>query len=168
MVNSKAKGSQFEREVCKLLSRWVSHGKRDDCFWRSAMSGGRATVAKRKGTDIRQTGDICAVSPEGHALTDIYFIECKFYKDLKITSFILDNKGPLAKFWKEACKKAGWHNHIPMLIAKENNRKILIITEEVVPNEKPLIRYLHDVLKNKFDVWTARNVAAIARAAEGR
>jgi len=125
---SKAKGSQWERECCRLLSRWVSHGKRDDLYWRSAMSGGRATVAKRKGIDVRQTGDITAVSPEGHALTDKFFIETKFYKNLAIDSFILDCSGSLGKFWQTAAEQAASHKLWPMLIAKENRRDPLIIT----------------------------------------
>jgi hypothetical protein len=160
-MNSKAKGSQFERDICRLLSRWVSHGKRDDLYWRTAMSGGRATVAKRKGIDVRQTGDITAVSPEGHALTNLFFIETKFYKSLAIDSFILENKGPLAAFWKEACVKARSHKLLPMLIAKENRREPLIITSSQtifrICDYKvrsftilPEIRWLSDVLETGF------------------
>ena len=36
------KGSEFEREMCKCLSLWWTDSKRDDVFWRSAQSGGRA------------------------------------------------------------------------------------------------------------------------------
>ena len=43
----KEKGSSFERLVCKRMSMWLSKGERDDLFWRSAMSGGRATVQLR-------------------------------------------------------------------------------------------------------------------------
>ncbi len=160
-MNSKAKGSQFERDICRLLSRWVTDGKRDDCFWRSAMSGGRATVAKKAGRDVRQAGDITSVSPEGHALTNLFFIETKFYKSLAIDSFILENKGPLAAFWKEACKKARSHKLLPMLIAKENRREPLIIVSSrslsKICNCKvqsftilPEIRWLSDVLETGF------------------
>jgi hypothetical protein len=72
---SKAKGSSFERDICKRLSLWVSDGEEQDCFWRSAMSGGRSTVANRRGVKLnRQAGDITSTSPEGHALTDKFFI----------------------------------------------------------------------------------------------
>lgn len=123
----KEKGGSFERLVATQLSKWVSHGKRDDLYWRSAMSGGRATVAKKKGTDIRQTGDICSVSPEGHILTNIYFIECKFYKNLDIANFFLERRGTLWGFWEQACKQAINHGLKPMLIAKENRRKPLLL-----------------------------------------
>lgn len=172
VVNGKQKGSAFERTVCRLLSQWVSHGKHDDLYWRSAMSGGRATVAKKKGIDVRQAGDITSVSPEGHALTDLFYLECKFYRDLQIDSFILDNKGKLAEFWRVAKREAKRHNRLPMLIAKENRREPIIITRErdlklivivgpifrgdvgydSISTLDPDIRYLSHVLKWPFKV----------------
>lgn len=114
--------------ICKKLSLWVTDGKRTDVFWRTAMSGGRATVAHTKGRDVRQVGDITAVAPEGHALSDPLVIECKFYKDLDITSFILINKGKLASFWRQTSKLAYIHSRQPWLIAKENRTPALLIT----------------------------------------
>lgn len=129
--SGKRKGSSFERSVCKHLSLWVTQGKREDVFWRSAMSGGRATVAKKAGRDVRQAGDICAVAPEGHKLTDKYYIECKFYRNLRITNFILDGEGKLARFWEEAVEQAKAHNREPILIAKENGREPIVL---ITPN----------------------------------
>ena len=173
----KQKGSAFERKVCRLLSLWMSHGEKEDLLWRSAMSGGRATVAKKKGIDIRQAGDITAVAPEGHALTDLFYIECKNYRDLQIDSFILDNRGKLAEFWRIAVREADRHERCPMLIAKENRRHPIIMTmindidllcsaedlDEVktatvnisyvsfsTPYHFPEIRYLYEVLKCQF------------------
>jgi len=124
---SKAKGSNFERDCCRALSLWVSHGKATDLFWRSAMSGGRATVAHRKGVSVRQAGDITAVTPEGHSLTDMFYVECKFYKDLNLTSFFLSEKGKLAKFWAETQKQAAIYKRQPMLIAKQNGTHVLVV-----------------------------------------
>jgi len=155
---SKSKGSDFERQCCKLLSLWITNGKREDVFWRSAMSGGRATVAKKAGRDVRQAGDITAVAPEGHALTDHYYIECKSYKKLDLDSFILDGKGQLAKFWLETIKQAARHKRKPILIAKENRRESLVIFQAhpgfnlngkvVIHRGLPVhIVYLSDVLQ---------------------
>src|ERR1043166_5512869 len=128
MVNGKAKGSGFEREVCKALSKWVSKGKRQDIFWRSAMSGGRATVQHAKGISIRQAGDICAVAPEGHVLTDRWFLECKHVKNLAIQSFLLYGTGALANFWKVAQQQARQHRKSPMIIARQNHLPIIVVT----------------------------------------
>lgn len=129
MVNSKAKGSQFEREVCKALSLWVTHGQREDVFWRSAMSGGRATVAHKKGQSNRQAGDICAVAPEGHALLANFYIECKHVKSLDLDSFFVKNTGALAKFWEVAYRGASLSGaRTPMIVAKQNGWPILVFS----------------------------------------
>ena len=125
----KQKGSAFERTVCTKLSLWVTSGRLKDCFWRSAMSGGRATVHAKKGADVRQAGDITAVAPEGHPLTDRVYIECKHYKDLQFTSFVLTNKGELANFWQRTRREAAKRGKAPWLIARENNRPTLLIVD---------------------------------------
>ena len=139
---SKQKGSGFERTICTKLSLWVSGGKDEDLFWRSAMSGGRATVAHRKGRQVRQAGDICAVSPEGHVLTDKVYLECKHYRDLKLTSFILKGQGTLAKFWRKTEAQAKLHNKMAWLIAKQNNMPIMLLTnrEFTLESKAPVAR----------------------------
>lgn len=122
--HGKAKGGQFEREVCVLLSKWVTNGKRKDVFWRSAMSGGRATVARG---EVRQCGDICAVAPEGHYLAIQLFIECKHVKDCNIFA-ALRGKGELIRFWTKLVRQANEHMRFPVLIIKQNNRPTLWIT----------------------------------------
>lgn len=124
----KQKGSAFERKICKALSLWVSRGKDEDLFWRSAMSGGRATVARRKGTNLaRQAGDITATAPEGHQLTDVFFIECKNVKTLGVTNFVYNRGSPIRGFWDVACEQADKHGREPMLIAKENHGITLVL-----------------------------------------
>lgn len=88
------------------------------------MSGGRATVAK--GT-VRQSGDITAVAPEGHVLTDQFYVECKAYKELSIDCLI-KGKGPLIDFWKVAVREAAKYNKIPSLIFKQNNWPAMFCT----------------------------------------
>lgn len=124
----KSKGSAFERKVCVQLSMWVTKGKSKDCFWRSSMSGGRATIHVAKGGINRQAGDICAVAPEGHKLTDIWFFECKHVRDLKVDRFFVDESGPMWLYWKQCMKQANDHAKRPMLIAKQNNMEPLVVT----------------------------------------
>lgn len=72
------KGSAYEREICTLLSRWWTGGKRDDVFWRSSGSGARAKVRGRRGRRTAgQHGDICATDPIGDTLVDLLTIEIK-------------------------------------------------------------------------------------------
>lgn len=124
MVNGKQKGAGFEREVCKQLSLWVSNGTNVDLYWRSAMSGGRATVQKGK---VRQAGDITAVAPEGHILTDHFYLELKHYKKLSIDCLI-KGKGPLIDIWDTTLLEASKYNRIPALIYKQNNWPVMFVT----------------------------------------
>jgi len=72
------KGSSFEREICKLLSRWWTNDKRDDVFWRTDGSGARAkTRSKTNQSTFGQCGDIQASDPIGQPLIDLCTIELK-------------------------------------------------------------------------------------------
>jgi hypothetical protein len=126
----KQKGASFERAVCKQLSLWISQGKRQDLYWRSAMSGGRATVGRKTGTDLNhQAGDICAVHPEGHVLTNSLYFECKHLKRFTLDHLITgSNASPLTAIWKTTCKEAFHYMRIPVLIAKQNLMPVLLIT----------------------------------------
>ncbi len=125
----KAKGASFERHIAKVLSLWITNGKHEDTLWRSAMSGGRATVQNRKGKKItvRQAGDICSVAPEGHALTDEFYLELKHVKKLALDQFIIKGTGPLANFWKIAKREAKKHKKQPVIIARQNGWPDLVI-----------------------------------------
>ena len=73
-----AKGSQFERDLCRRLSEWWTAGARDDVFWRTAGSGGRATVRRKRGKmTAGAAGDIMATDPLGVDLMQLVTIECK-------------------------------------------------------------------------------------------
>lgn len=72
------KGGQYERAVCKQLSLWWTHGERDDVFWRSSQSGGRATTRAKRGLRTHGSyGDIAAVDPIGEPLIKFATIELK-------------------------------------------------------------------------------------------
>lgn len=122
----KSKGAAFEREICKSLSLWVSKGAQEDVFWRSAMSGGRSTVAHAKGKRLAsQAGDISCIHPIGHAFANEFFLECKTYRDLKIIGLI-KGTGNLVEFWAEAVLQANRYEKLPLLIAKQNQQPPIV------------------------------------------
>lgn len=131
---SKQKGASFERLVCKQLSLWITNGDKPDVFWRSAMSGGRSTVFAKKGREAAtQAGDISATGAEGHLLTDKFFIECKFYRDLSLLSFLFGHqRGKLHEFWSVAKREAKQHKKAPMMIAKQNIEKTLVLLSDTI------------------------------------
>jgi len=125
----KQKGAAFERDICVSLSHWVSHGRREDLFWRSAMSGGRATVAGRRGVNLAsQAGDISAVHKSGHALTGDHYFELKHVKDIALDAFIVKGTGPLATYWNTACREASRYVKDPILIVRQNRLPTLWIS----------------------------------------
>src|SRR6476660_6899090 len=89
-----AKGADFEREICKQLSLWWTYDSRDDVFWRSSQSGGRATVRFRKGKGTAGSyGDICAMDPIGEPLLKLFTIELKRGRSHGEPGDLLDGKG---------------------------------------------------------------------------
>lgn len=78
MPSGSNKGAAFERKICRTLSLWWTGGDRDDVFWRTSQSGGRATERAKKGqTTSGQYGDIAATDPIGKPLIDCFMWELK-------------------------------------------------------------------------------------------
>lgn len=99
------KGSQFERDVCYALSDWWESG-RQDLFWRTATSGGRAKRRGRQGkTTSGHYGDICSTDPCTKALVGCICLELKKgYKDSSFADVIdrTDNSNAKGQFPFEA------------------------------------------------------------------
>lgn len=78
MPKKSYKGRRFEIELASHLSLWWTGGRRDDVFWHTHDSGGRATRRGRQGKGTRGLhGDICATDPVGAPLLEWVTIECK-------------------------------------------------------------------------------------------
>ena len=131
--NPKAKGSKFERDICKQLSLWWTGGKRDDVFWRTTTSGARATIRSKRGRGTKnQYGDVQATDPIGQPLIDLCTIEIKkgysrnSYFDL-IDKLPNETKQPYKKFIQQVIDQqceagtAWW-----LLITKRDYKETLI------------------------------------------
>lgn len=117
----KQKGASFEREVCVMLSKWISNDVSSAVFWRSAMSGGRATIAYKSSGALHgsQVGDISCISPIGGKFIDNFAVEVKFYANLDYQG-LLTGKGKLLAFWVEINKQAARYSKSPFLVARQN------------------------------------------------
>lgn len=160
MVNGKSKGSSFERELCKKLSLWVSNGTNEGVYWRSALSGGRSTVAFSKGKILGSSaGDISCIHPDGQKFLDKYFIEAKFYRDLNMAGLFF-NKGTLFTFWEVAKREAAKYGKHPILIAKQNQYPALILGSNIAHSDfefkNPIIILHQDLVIGQFDDFLAK------------
>ncbi len=90
------------------------------------MSGGRSTVAALKGKRLAaQSGDISCIHSIGHAFTDKFYIETKFYANLNFLG-LLTGKGKLIEFWGETVQQAANYDKWPLLIAKQNHMLAMV------------------------------------------
>ena len=159
----KQKGAQFERDICQALSLWVTRGERKDLFWRSAMSGGRATVMlKNDEKALTQAGDVSAIHPKGHKFIDMFYVECKFYKDLQFKNLLTVNGGNLVRFWEETKLDASAYSKQPFLVAKENRCPTLLVLNQeksrTIKNNDLILAKIpsHDMVIWPFDEFISK------------
>lgn len=132
-----AKGGQFERDICRLLSRWWTDGDRDDVFWRSSGSGARATTRAKHGLKTAgSSGDVTIIDPIGAPLLDVFTIELKRgYSSHTIHSLIDHSWKEKEQMWSKWIRQAteaqanassmSW-----MIISRRDSRESLITLPE--------------------------------------
>lgn len=130
-MGGKAKGGQFERDICRELSLWWTGGRRDDIYWRTSTSGGRATSRAKKGKKTHgQYGDIQATDPRGAPFLRLFTVELKRGYPQASPLELLDSPGKKSmwleflKQVKRDARRAGspyW-----MLIHKRDRKETLV------------------------------------------
>ncbi len=115
---SNAKGSAFERLVCRKLTEWITGSPTPEIFWRSATSGAKATQDRKAGRKSNMGGDIVAVAPEGQQFINRYSIECKDRKTYGKLESIAEGWGPLLKWWVQCANDAKQTERLPLMIYK--------------------------------------------------
>jgi len=127
----KNKGGGFEIQICRRLSLWITGAEKPEIFWRSASSGAKATVDRKKKVSTKMNGDIMAIDPRGEWLTKHFFIECKFYKDIRFEDLV-KKKGQLYEFWKKCLLESEEANLKPLLIFKRNMSRTYILFDDII------------------------------------
>lgn len=134
----KAKGNAFETKIAKQLSSWITFGQRFDVLDRSPSSGAKATNNRLKSNTlfVSQAGDIIATEDVGYKLTKVFMIECKHVADLNLEGLIYgtSKKTGIAFHWSKLCEDCILYEKEPMLIARQNNRPILLCLSERIVN----------------------------------
>jgi len=180
MAKGSQKGSGFERSICKTLSLWWTKNKRDDIFWRTSGSGGRATVRmKHQATTADSAGDIMAISEGGKIFTRNFLVELKrgYSKQISVLSFIdsldkLKKKPILFDWWMKAEKERLQHKRKwSIIIFKKDRKQICVFLSQEVFNffvklkQKRQIKHLLITIdkKHKFVIFPLNSFLKIVK-----
>lgn len=118
-----AKGGEFEREISKFLTKWLTGKEKPYKYWRQDASGGLATVHEE---NTHMAGDIKPLAKDAEFLTDVFSIECKTgYPKTSFWQHITSTKFALEDFWAQAIEDAP-EDKYPMLIYRKLRRKPLV------------------------------------------
>lgn len=125
------KGSAFERDVCRSLSRWMSRGDRADLFFRNPASGGAFTLSLGRGEAFGFGGDVAAGHPLAHSFLEHFYVEAKHWKSLGLDTLLIGKGGDFLRITKTAERQARAVDRHFMVVAKQNFRPTLLL----MPNE---------------------------------
>jgi hypothetical protein len=116
MANS-GKGSDFEREICRLLTIWCGGDPKKPYFWRQPASGAMLT----RNDDENMSGDIRSIKPEGDFLTNTMSIELKTgYPKSSFDYHLKYNKSDgIRDFWAQCVGDATKVNKMPLLVYRK-------------------------------------------------
>jgi hypothetical protein len=133
------KGSNWERDIAKFLTKWASGKEKPYVFWRAPGSGSMATLSEE---NKEISGDIVALRIEGAFLTDKYSIEAKNgYPNANFHKHLKSNKNDEIKsFWEQCCRDAFNANKRPLLILRKKgyNAIVGISCNEIINKIKDL------------------------------
>jgi len=130
----KAKGSSFEREIARVLSRWWTGLERDDVFARTMSSGAWGTQRAMRGrSTFGQYGDLQAIDPIGQPFLDVCCIEIKIgYGSWCILDALDRLRGTHPQTFENfliqaqcSAERAGG-GRFPVLIAKRDRKEAVI------------------------------------------
>lgn len=119
------KGGDFEREISKHLTCWLTGKDKPYAYWRMPGSGSLSTIHEQ---NKNLSGDIMSLIPEAEFLTNSFSIECKtgypqtsFWQHFgRVKNFNVEI------FWRQCVEDAIKANKNPMLIYRKKGRKPII------------------------------------------
>jgi hypothetical protein len=127
------KGGDFEREIAKCLTVWLTGKDKPYAYWRMPGSGSLSTIHEQ---NKNLSGDIMALISEAEFLTNSFSIECKtgypqtsFWQHFgRVKNFNIEI------FWRQAFEDATKGAKHPMLIYRKKGRKPIIGISEWISN----------------------------------
>lgn len=153
MAKGHGKGSSWERDIAKRLTKWLTGKEKPYVWWRMPGSGAIATISEE---NKELSGDIMALRPEGAFLTDKYSIEAKngypsssFHKHLKGVK-----NDEIRLFWEQCLGDANRANKLPMLIYKKKHYNALIGISEL----KGVLKQKLECLPSITMTWVSEDI----------
>ena len=174
---SNAKGGEFERWVCRELTRWITGKPKPELFWRSATSGAKATQDAKKGVKSKMGGDLVAIDAAGQWFMDCFSLECKDRHEYGNLDMLFTGQGDFLKWWEQCCNDALRVNKVPMMVVKRYRRDPLVVFPmwmENVSNPSPGMTFegkgpTHGMAIHQFLPWLeSTTVATIEKLAVER
>jgi len=125
MSNGKSKGSTFERDIAKYLSKWLKGSEKPYQYWRAPSSGALLTMNEM---NRDASGDIMALTTDAKFLTDIFSIELKVgYPKTSFWQHFRDTKSfGIRLFWDQCCEDAVKAKKKPMLIYRRKGKSEIV------------------------------------------
>lgn len=123
----KQKGSNFEREICKELSFWLSDGEYKNVFRRN-------TFTKTGDLIVNPSLEDSEVRSLALKFLDLFNVECKCYKHIDLLSELdigeqKRTKTDLEDWWEQCCSDAIKTKKQPLLIIKRNGHKPYVVAD---------------------------------------
>lgn len=146
MKTFRRKGLEFEKEVSRILSKWICSCD-ELLFWRTHGSGS----AKKLGKKFE--GDITSIKPESEPFTKIFYVECKRYKDFNISNLLDDKSFEEKRILREYLKKADESNKFLFFVLKRNRSKKTLLFVET-PEKLSFDLFMHLYVDDKKLILT--------------
>lgn len=118
MVQSNAKGGEFERLICRMFTKWLTGSERPEVIWRSATSGAKATQDVKAGRRSNMGGDFVAIAPEGQPLINAFSIEAKDRKSYGKIEGFFQEQGEIWEWWGQCVNDAEVSGREPLMVFK--------------------------------------------------
>jgi len=130
MAGKSGKGSSWEREIAKILTKWLTGSEKPYVWWRMPGSGAIATISEE---NKELSGDIMPLRPEGAFLTDKFSIEAKNgYPSSNLHKHLKGVKNDEIKaFWEQCVGDAIRADKLPFLIYKKKQYNALVGISDV-------------------------------------
>ena len=131
----KSKGNAFENKTGRGLSLWLTEDEDKTQLIPSRLSGGWRPGTANLG---RHAGDLAANGPVGERFRETFVVECKHRKTQLLWTLYNTLGENIQGWWVKLCGEASEHDLLPMLVAKQNNRPVLVGLPEVLA--RPVVR----------------------------